>query len=270
VIYESDTNTIAAENITVDSCSTLASTPYYFFGGVTNSIVTQTSGGTNLTFANSVLAASGYGIYQTVGAGSYYLASGSPYHNAGTTNIDPSLLFVIVGSSYYYTSGQAGQDALEAGRALDTSLNTFWNGFKTFWNKYVDPPPQPGMAYAVFDFGPFLSLGPGSLGRGIKAAEGADEALEAARAAKAAKAAAKALEKRCINNAGKLADRLGKSREEVNDAIHAVKKSLQRFKGKGMKGNVDVTIDPTTGEAYPIIPGGGLGDSIGNIFDYLP
>ena len=109
---------------------------------------------------------------------------------------------------------------------------------------------------------------------GVGEAEGAyaaaDEALQAARAAKAAKVAAKALEKRCINNAGKLADRLGKSRAEVNDAIHAVKKSLQRFKGKGMKGNVNVTIDPSTGEAYPIIPGGGLGDSIGNIFDYLP
>jgi len=29
-------------------------------------------------------------------------------------------------------------------------------------------------------------------------------------------------------------------------------------------------VDPTTGEVYPETPDGGIGDSIGNIFDYLP
>jgi hypothetical protein len=42
--------------------------------------------------ANTVVASNGAGIYQTVGAGSYYLADDSIYRGAGTTSIDPALL----------------------------------------------------------------------------------------------------------------------------------------------------------------------------------
>jgi RHS repeat-associated protein len=94
----------------------------------------------------------------------------------------------------------------------------------------------------------------------------AKKAAEAA-AKKAAEEAAKALVKRCTKNIGKLAKQFNKTRKEIETAIHKAKKPLQRFKGKGQKSNVDVTIDPTTGEVYPEIPGGGLGDSIGNILD---
>jgi hypothetical protein len=37
----------------------------------------------------------------------------------------------------------------------------------------------------------------------------------------------------------------------------------------GPKRNPDVTIDPKTGDVYPKVPGGGMGDCIGNIFDHL-
>jgi hypothetical protein len=54
---------------------------------------------------------------------------------------------------------------------------------------------------------------------------------------------------------------------EVKDAIHGVKD-----KGLGRGGpisNPDVRVHPRTGDVKPEIPGGGLGDSIGNIYDFL-
>lgn len=90
-----------------------------------------------------------------------------------------------------------------------------------------------------------------------------------AAAKKASEEAAKALIKRCTKNPGKLAKQLNKTKKQIEEAIHVAKRKLQRFKGKGEKGNVDVTIDPTDGQVYPEIPGGGLGDAIDNIFDIL-
>jgi hypothetical protein len=40
-------------------------------------------------------------VYQTVGAGAYYLTNNSPYHNAGTTNISPSLLASLAAKTTY-------------------------------------------------------------------------------------------------------------------------------------------------------------------------
>ena len=34
--------------------------------------------------------------------------------------------------------------------------------------------------------------------------------------------------------------------------------------------NPDVVVDLTTGEVYPQLPSGGIGDTIGNLSDYLP
>jgi len=101
VIYETYTNTICAENITVDSCSTFAYSGDSLIGGVTNSIFTDVGNGTNLTITNSVVASSGSGIYEIVGAGSYYLTNGSPNRHAGTTNIDPSLLGDLTNMTTY-------------------------------------------------------------------------------------------------------------------------------------------------------------------------
>jgi len=79
---------VDCENITVDSCAN-----FPFAGTVTNSILTAVGGVlTNLVFDHSVVAANGAGIYQTAGAGGYYLINGSTNRNAGTTNIDPVLL----------------------------------------------------------------------------------------------------------------------------------------------------------------------------------
>jgi hypothetical protein len=65
---------------------------------------------------------------------------------------------------------------------------------------------------------------------------------------------------------GKIAEALGVTPKQVKEAIHAAKKNLPK---SGPVRNPDVEVDIKTGEIYPKIPGGGRGDSIGNIFDYL-
>ena len=60
---------------------------------MTNSIVLESSGPTATIISNSVVTRSpALKLFQTVGAGSYYLTNGSPYRHAGTPNISPTLL----------------------------------------------------------------------------------------------------------------------------------------------------------------------------------
>lgn len=55
--------------------------------------------------------------------------------------------------------------------------------------------------------------------------------------------------------------------KQVNDAIHEAKRLPF---ASGPRRNPDVYVDVATGEIYPKLPGGGVGDSIDNIFNYLP
>ena len=70
---------------------------------------------------------------------------------------------------------------------------------------------------------------------------------------------------------GKIAQDAGKqlgrrvTPREISDAIHRVKENLGR--GGPIK-NPDVLVDPSSGDVRPKVPGG-MGDSIGNIFDHL-
>lgn len=73
-------------------------------------------------------------------------------------------------------------------------------------------------------------------------------------------------EENLLKKPGHIADELGFSVDEINDAIHEAKKKMP----KTVKvRNADVGVDPNTGEIYPIHPETGPGDSIGNIFDFL-
>ncbi len=64
---------------------------------------------------------------------------------------------------------------------------------------------------------------------------------------------------------GKVAAETGKSIKDINDAIHEVKRAMDRG---GSTRNPDVLINPKTGDVRPKTPSG-AGDSIGNIFDHL-
>jgi hypothetical protein len=72
------------------------------------------------------------------------------------------------------------------------------------------------------------------------------------------------------SNPGKIANETGYTRQEINDAIHAVK-NQPGWRDYGGVRNPDVSVDTSTGEVYLKLPGGGISDdSIGNIYDYLP
>jgi hypothetical protein len=78
---------------------------------------------------------------------------------------------------------------------------------------------------------------------------------------------AQQLGKNATKRVGKLSKLLSRSEEEIRDAIHQMKRALPRG---GPIRNPDLVIDPDTGDAYPELPDGGVGDPIGNIIDYLP
>jgi len=83
---------ITANNVTADQMTTFQQgTPLANQCYGANCIFTAV---TNLSgsFTSCVGYTSGAGIYQTVGAGAYYLAQGSTNQGAGTTNIDTNLL----------------------------------------------------------------------------------------------------------------------------------------------------------------------------------
>jgi len=72
---------------------------------------------------------------------------------------------------------------------------------------------------------------------------------------------------RLTKNLSQLANQLNLPVTEIRKAIHKLKRDgLPR---SGSRRNPDVMVDSETGEVDPEIEGGGVGDSIGNIFDYL-
>lgn len=72
---------------------------------------------------------------------------------------------------------------------------------------------------------------------------------------------------RTTNSTSRLAEMIGKRQREIKRAIEQCKQdNLPRG---GPNRNPNVRVDPRTGEVYPELPSGRVGDSIGNIFDYL-
>jgi len=91
----------------------------------------------------SVQAANGSGIYQTVGAGSYYLADNSTNRSAGTTNIDPALLAdlrqkttyppIVLFQRNYFSQLQLESPSL-AGHKRRTGLGYHYDPLDYCWN----------------------------------------------------------------------------------------------------------------------------------------
>ena len=105
---------VIANHVTVYGCANLTH-DYFGWSGdtltLTNSLLVDVSsdGDATITSDHSVETTDGGGpVFQAVGGGSYYLANGSPYRNAGTTNIDPTLLADLTKKTTYppvvYTS----------------------------------------------------------------------------------------------------------------------------------------------------------------------
>jgi hypothetical protein len=92
--------TLIAENVTADfGFGFFEAENPYGTASLTNCLVTQqplktvySEPVTIQTNTTVCLPTPSIPVYQTIGAGSYYLTNGSPYHSLGTTNISPSLL----------------------------------------------------------------------------------------------------------------------------------------------------------------------------------
>ena len=95
---------VSGTHLTIDNCNTFAdsTTPALT---LVNSLVTATTNllaGTGaLTTNNVVRLASNSGVYQVVGGGSHYLATNSPYRDAGTTNINSTALAKVKQATTY-------------------------------------------------------------------------------------------------------------------------------------------------------------------------
>ncbi|HEV2693372.1 MAG TPA: LamG-like jellyroll fold domain-containing protein, partial [Verrucomicrobiae bacterium] len=97
---------VNASHVTLDGCQLLTdgwSDPGDNSITFTNSLlVNVVDGGAVAVSTNyTVTLASSSGVFQVAGAGSYYLATNSPYRNVGTTNIDPDFLAEIATKTTY-------------------------------------------------------------------------------------------------------------------------------------------------------------------------
>ena len=84
--------TLNAQNITSSNTYFWTYASYTPAMYLTNSIIVGTFNTPASLSTNCTVINPGGTIFQSVGAGSYYLATNSPYRDAGTTNIDPTLL----------------------------------------------------------------------------------------------------------------------------------------------------------------------------------
>lgn len=82
------------EHLTVDECSQFSYNDYGANLSLTNCLLVgiQNMGDIPYTTNCVAFATTNAGIFQSVGAGSYYLGTNSIYRNEGTTNINPELL----------------------------------------------------------------------------------------------------------------------------------------------------------------------------------
>jgi len=100
---------VDAENITADQVSDLfEASSANISAALTNCILTAVShplylfsGSGTISYDHCAQAANGNGVYQTVGVGNYYLTAYSTNQNAGTTNIDPTLLASLAEKTTY-------------------------------------------------------------------------------------------------------------------------------------------------------------------------
>jgi hypothetical protein len=93
-------NEVICENVTVDNSSSFIVASGARIA-LTNCIITRSTwledwgGNTIQTNSIAIISSPTTPVYQAVGCGSYYLTNGSPYRNAGTTNISPALLSAL-------------------------------------------------------------------------------------------------------------------------------------------------------------------------------
>lgn len=86
---------VSAEHFTLDKCALFNTDTYSHADTInlTNSLIVDLGswGAATVTTNSTAVTTSGTAVFQTVGAGSHYLATNSIYRNVGNTNINPGL-----------------------------------------------------------------------------------------------------------------------------------------------------------------------------------
>jgi len=117
------------ENITADSAGDLVEVDNFpATVALTNCFITRQSFGsgmaTLLTNHTVCLPSPGAPVYQTFDGGAYYLTNGSPYRNAGTTNISPALLSMLEAKTTYPPVSYSNWDNLQLGPQAQRDVDT--------------------------------------------------------------------------------------------------------------------------------------------------
>jgi hypothetical protein len=162
-VGDSYADSLYAEHVTADQANWFYYTSFGNPGSVTNSVLTGvTNLGANVSLYNSYQYTSGSGIYQTLGAASYYLAAGSALRNSGTTNINSTLLAslsqkttypplvvtttIISNDTTYFPQAQRDSDGPDAGYHYDPVDYAFGD----VWFKNANFTIQPGTSICGF------------------------------------------------------------------------------------------------------------------------
>ncbi len=94
-------STVTAEQVTAHKVGLLWTNDSSTFNLTNSLLIGVTNLGSTFNGGYNSTNASDAGIFQTVGGGDHYLATNSPYHNAGTTNIIPALRANLAGKTTY-------------------------------------------------------------------------------------------------------------------------------------------------------------------------
>lgn len=134
--------TFYGENLTVHSSPNLRTTASGTTLRLINSLLVNVVNTQTVTMVSSVATPSASGIFQTVLAGRFYLASLSPHRNAGTTSMTPSVLAELKQLTTYpplLLTGNIGQPTAlypQALRDIDTpDLGYHYPPLDYIWNR---------------------------------------------------------------------------------------------------------------------------------------
>jgi RHS repeat-associated protein len=176
-----------------------------------------------------------------------------------------------------------------AGQVFDGQAGLHANGFRDCYDpaigRYCEPDPigLAGGSMSPYAFvggnplsrtdplglippSPQIALEEAILSGNVEAIQTLMEAGEISSSAAERAIADIAIKKNSTGDINLLAKLFNRNRRAINDAIHECKQNLPR---NAPERNPDVVIDKTTGEVYPILKNGLLGDPIGNILDIL-
>jgi len=123
-----------AQNLTVHDANTLCGSGSLLH--ITNSLfICVTNWGSSFASVKNATNSSDAGVFETAGGALHYLATSSPYRNAGTTNIDPGLLTEIQTMTTYapQDGGFPDTNTPDLGYHYSVNEDSDYDGIPDWW-----------------------------------------------------------------------------------------------------------------------------------------